>query len=172
MKKMNNKGFSLVELIIVMAIMAVLIGVMAPAYSKYVEQAKKSRDVSSIDSMMTAVESVLIDVDARKEGEITVDGKKIHQIVLKFEKDNTKIVIDPSTCKDAATELKLILGEEGTVVAGTWKIASGDDMVETGDSTLKATIVDGFVDFEIGSETNNFFAAVADYSDDLADRME
>ena len=32
MKKMNNKGFSLVELIIVIAIMAVLIVVLAPQY--------------------------------------------------------------------------------------------------------------------------------------------
>ena len=31
-KKMNNKGFSLVELIIVIAIMAVLIAVLAPQY--------------------------------------------------------------------------------------------------------------------------------------------
>ena len=35
-KEMNNKGFSLVELIIVVAIMAVLIGVLAPTYLKYV----------------------------------------------------------------------------------------------------------------------------------------
>ena len=38
MKKenMNNKGFSLVELIIVIAIMAILIVVLAPQYLKYV----------------------------------------------------------------------------------------------------------------------------------------
>ena len=40
----NNKGFSLVELIIVVAIMAVLIGVLAPQYIKYVEKSRKSTD--------------------------------------------------------------------------------------------------------------------------------
>lgn len=42
-KKLNNKGFSLVELIIVIAIMAVLIGVLAPQYLKYVERSREDR---------------------------------------------------------------------------------------------------------------------------------
>ena len=37
-KQKNNKGFSLVELIVVIAIMAVLVGVLAPQFIKYVER--------------------------------------------------------------------------------------------------------------------------------------
>ena len=52
--KKNNKGFSLVELIIVIAIMAVLIGLLAPQYLKFVKQSKVSADVSNAQSLATA----------------------------------------------------------------------------------------------------------------------
>ncbi len=60
-KEMNNKGFSLVELIIVVAIMAVLIGVLAPTYLKYVENSKKTSDCSAMGSILDAVEVIAVD---------------------------------------------------------------------------------------------------------------
>jgi prepilin-type N-terminal cleavage/methylation domain-containing protein len=54
MKKTNNKGFSLVELIIFIAIMAILIGVLAPQYIKYVERSRESADKDLLDSVYKA----------------------------------------------------------------------------------------------------------------------
>ena len=61
MKKTNNKGFSLVELIIVVAIMAILIGVLAPQYIKYVEKSRKSADAQLVESCRTALQVALTD---------------------------------------------------------------------------------------------------------------
>ena len=65
-KKRNNKGFSLVELIVVIAIMAVLVGVLAPAYLKYVESSREKKDANNLEEVRHAVEIAISDEDVFK----------------------------------------------------------------------------------------------------------
>ena len=57
----NNKGFSLVELIIVIAIMAILVGVMAPQLIKYIEKTNVSSDAQTCDSIRSAMTTAMLD---------------------------------------------------------------------------------------------------------------
>lgn len=77
MKKTNNRGFSLVELIIVIAIMAILVGVMAPQLIKYIEKANVSADVQLCDSIHSAIAVALGDPA------VVTDSDAMNQKVVK-----------------------------------------------------------------------------------------
>lgn len=53
---LDSKGFSLVELIIVIAVMVILAGALAPALIKYIEKSRKSKDIQNA----TTLESTLV----------------------------------------------------------------------------------------------------------------
>ena len=53
-RKKKNKGFTLVELVIVVAILAILVGMLAPQYTKYVENSRKAADASNMDELVNA----------------------------------------------------------------------------------------------------------------------
>lgn len=74
MKKSNNKGFSLVELIVVIAIMAVLIGVLAPAFMKYVSNSKISTDITNVDNAVAAINNELTENDYALSGNETLSA--------------------------------------------------------------------------------------------------
>lgn len=60
-KSLTNKGFSLVELIIVIAIMAVLVGVLAPQYLKHVQRSRVSTDIQNAEEIATAINVAISD---------------------------------------------------------------------------------------------------------------
>ncbi len=66
MKRINrhkNRGFTLVELIIVVAIIAVLAAVLAPQYIRYVERSRQSNDLQIAVSIARAATVAMADPD-------------------------------------------------------------------------------------------------------------
>lgn len=74
-RKSNNKGFSLVELIIVIAIMAILIGIVGTQVVPYIEKSKESKDLQLVNSYSTAAVSAYSQEAGKltSTGSITVD---------------------------------------------------------------------------------------------------
>lgn len=63
----KNKGFSLVELIVVVAIMAVLVGILAPAYLSYVEKTRRGADEDMAEEVRHSVEIAAAEISVYDE---------------------------------------------------------------------------------------------------------
>ena len=74
---LNNKGFSLIELIVVIAIMAILVGVLAPQFIKYVESSRQSTDIQNAAAIRSAVEVGVANGDISSNVTVEIDGNTI-----------------------------------------------------------------------------------------------
>ena len=61
MIRKKNAGFSLVELIIVIAIMAILVSVLVPQYIRYVEKSRIAKDMDVASKVQQAVAVAMVD---------------------------------------------------------------------------------------------------------------
>lgn len=122
-KKMNDKGFSLVELIIVVAIMAVLIALLAPQYLKFVERSKKSADRDTVDQIIRTVQTDYAD----PESSYNVDGASI---TISTGSDGATIT-EATVGTDGTTDLEAVLNAAGLdkadikLKSSQWVDASG-----------------------------------------------
>ena len=77
-KKKDNKGFSLVELIVVVAIMAVLMGVLVPTLVRNVEKSKHQKDLNAISEVANAIQQVMADAKfSTATGTVPITGDTI-----------------------------------------------------------------------------------------------
>ena len=83
----EREGFSLIELIIVIAIMAILIGVIALVIIPYLSSSKVSKDHDTLNQVATAFKSAV----AVQKTTTSIDGKTITEIRSKDPKLADKI---------------------------------------------------------------------------------
>ena len=72
MKKMNRKGFTIVELVIVIAVIAILAGVLIPTFSGIVTKAQESKALQEVKNAYTVYVSDTLHANGTPEKNIAV----------------------------------------------------------------------------------------------------
>lgn len=130
--KKNNKGFSLVELIIVIAIMAILAGALAPALIKYINKSRRSADISNADTIRTACQTAMSDEDAMVAIGTGVTGASVSDLKSSYGAFSTEIssILGNSTITskyfDKGNEFTVDINVAGNTVivkAGTHQVS-------------------------------------------------
>lgn len=107
--KKNNKGFSLVELIVVILIMAIIAVALAPQVMKWVDRSKVSADNSNVATIKSAVDAAVADyMHEQKKSTITVKGYKVSENKLESTADGSTYT---AVTSPAATTLDYYVAE-------------------------------------------------------------
>ena len=76
LKKMNKKGFTLAELLIVVAIIAVLVAISIPIFSAQLEKAKEATDMANIRSAYAEVVAAYLGDSQKHEASVDLKSHK------------------------------------------------------------------------------------------------
>lgn len=135
-KKLGNKGFSLVELIIVIAIMVLLVGLLAPQYIKYLDKSRIAADTQLADNVRQAMSTTLLDPNVTTIPDGTAPlGEAPSAGTAGIEKDywyNVYEILGVSTKNDLISKLKY----DNTIASGadavdiTYTITNGNVTVK------------------------------------------
>lgn len=95
--RMNKKGFTLVELMIVLAILGLLAGIGIPQYLRVLNRAKIGADLARIAQVQTVVNAFIAEVGDWDDVTIAAEGN------VKISDDNNKVVSGVVTGKSLVT---------------------------------------------------------------------
>ncbi|MDY6328830.1 MAG: type II secretion system protein [Lachnospiraceae bacterium] len=111
----KNGGFSLIELIIVIAIMAVLVAIVTPNLIQYIDKGKRSADIKNLDEVKHQVTSCIANASINNIDIIALeDGVKNAEYLISYNssQDESIIVAKQNGTLEFAEMLKDLFCEE------------------------------------------------------------
>lgn len=94
MKKLNKKGFTLIELIVVIAILAILAAILIPAVTGYIAKANDTRDQANCRALYSQLA-----LEAMLGNDLSYDpDDEASGLTLDFTHDTTNSIITGFTC--------------------------------------------------------------------------
>ena len=112
-KHRDNKGFSLVKFIIIVAMVAALAAIIAPQIVRYIERSRADRDAATLDEVSRAVTIALRNEATYTEvikGSLSADLT----ITLNYTTDGT-LVSNDAPAAALLAEMQKVLGGDGSV---------------------------------------------------------
>lgn len=93
-KAKGNKGFTLIEVIVVLAILGILALILVPRLGGYTKRAKEKADKATARSIKTAVEALVANGEIKGSGEINIPNEgEITTDIEDFDKSKLKELI-------------------------------------------------------------------------------
>ena len=134
MKKNNNKGFTLVELIVVLVILAILAAILVPALLGYIDKAKQGQYAEEAHSILTAAQAYETEQYAKTNGTFVTNFASDAK-ALKYVND----IVDPTN----VTALTVVKKGDTTHEAFTVGSITALTFTSQDGNTVEMTFADG-----------------------------
>ncbi|MBR0146017.1 MAG: type II secretion system protein [Eubacterium sp.] len=158
MKKRNDKGFTLVELIVVLVILAILAAILVPALLGYIDKAREKQVTTNAEAAYVAAQATATEYYGKDITTLPTDDQykdKISkltditedfsvQVAYKGESGHDKYIISAFVYKSENNRYAVWLLNPGTVdgediPAGGWKVIEAEKSITLGATTLSGS---------------------------------